>query len=206
MTKPNKTEIIVVLDRSGSMSSIKADMEGGFNTFIEAQKKLADECTVTLVQFDDVCETVYEGKSLNDIPPLKLEPRGWTSLLGAVGQTIEKVGSRLALTPEEQRPSQVLFLIITDGAENCSHRQEWSCKYTSEKVFEAVKHQTAKYNWQFVYIGANQDAIAVGTSLGVALDMNFNYSASAAGVKSMMRDVTEQSLQYRSVGSFSKTK
>src|SRR5688572_4072309 len=120
MVDTEKTEIVVVLDRSGSMSCVRTDMEGGFNEFIKKQKEVAGDCAVTLVQFDDKYEVVYEAKPLNDVPNLNLVPRGSTALLDSLGKTINSVGYRLKNTPESKRPGRVLFLVITDGHENSS--------------------------------------------------------------------------------------
>lgn len=190
MPKKDSCEIIVVLDRSGSMASIKEDMEGGFNTFIDEQRKLPGTATVTLAQFDDEYDIVYQARPLADVPKLQLIPRGWTALLDAVGRTIASVGERLEKTPEGDRPERVLFVVITDGEENRSK------EFTNEKVREMVKHQTEKYSWQFVYIGANQDAFASAGAMGIAQAVN--YAASAAGVRGMTANLGNSTRNYRS--------
>jgi len=202
MTKPNSTEVIVVLDRSGSMNVIKNDMEGAFNSFIEEQRLDPAECFVTLVTFDNEYDVVYERKPLSDVPKLKLNPSGSTALLGALGKTIDDVGKRFVSTPDNERPDKVLVVIITDGEENSSHTLDWAVRYSSHnEVMNMVKHQTEKYSWQFVYLGANQDAIKVGNQIGIAQAYNFN--ATSGGTKDMMNSVSRGVASYRSNGKYS---
>ncbi len=174
--KIGKSEVIVVLDRSGSMAGIASDMEGGFKTFLEKQKKDAGECLVTIYQFDDKFETVMEGVDIKNVSGLTLHARGGTALNDAVGRTINLVGKRLAKTSEAERPESVIIMVITDGGENSSR------EYTAQQVAEMTKHQQEKYNWKFLYIGANQDAQAVGSTIGVAAVNSLSYSTSAKGI------------------------
>jgi hypothetical protein len=172
MTKPNFVEIVVVLDRSGSMETVRTDTIGGFNAFIEEQKKnKVGDVKVSLFQFDNVYETVYNGKPINEVPALTKDtfvPRGMTALLDAVGRAITDVGARLAQTPEEERPSLVIFVILTDGQENASK------EFKIEKVKEMIKHQTESYSWQFVFLGADQDAFQAA-QMGIGSSNTFNY-------------------------------
>ncbi len=173
MTNPNKTAIAVVLDRSGSMGSCRNDTIGGFNTFLEEQQKLPGYATLTLAQFDDVYEVVYLDRPIKEVPKLTTEtfvPRGSTALCDAIGRTIVTLGAKLAAMPEVDRPGKVVVVIITDGGENASH------EYTREKIKALTEHQQAKYEWKFVYLGANQDAISVGSSLGMLKSMSASYS------------------------------
>lgn len=183
------TEVVIVLDRSGSMQDIREDMEGGLNHFFEEQKKEPGSCQVTLVQFDDAYEVVYSGKDLNEVPPAQLVPRGCTALRDALGKTINSVGERLAKTPEADRPSKVVFVIITDGLENASK------EFSHEQIQEMVKHQQEQYSWLFVYLGANQDAFAVGSSLGT--QQSRGYQATSGGVFNMFEGVTRGISKYR---------
>jgi hypothetical protein len=171
MTRSDLTDIIVVLDRSGSMAAIKSDTEGGFNAFIADQLKVPGEARVTLVQFDDQYELVYSAKDIMQVPELELKPRGMTALLDALGRTIVQAGERLAAMEESERPGKVIFVVLTDGLENSS--KEW----TREKVFGLITQQTEKYAWVFTYLGANQDAIAVGANLGFHPGLTLNYTA-----------------------------
>lgn len=174
------------------MSSIAADMRGGFDSFIAKQKELQGECKVTLTQFDDKYEVVYKGKDLDEVPPLVLEPRGWTALLDAVGRTINETGARLRKLAESKRPERVLFVIITDGMENKS------VEFTREKVFEMITHQREKYSWEFIFLGANQDAIATARDLGISLQGAATYQASAVGTQAAWNSVSTNALYYRS--------
>src|SRR3990167_396194 len=169
--KSGYTHIAIVLDRSGSMQSCIADTIGGFNAFIEEQKKVPGEATLTLVQFDDAYEWVQAGLPLKDIPALKFEPRGSTALLDAIGKTINDQGLWLSVKHEHDRPEKVIFVIITDGHENASR------EFTRDKIFQLIRQQESQYQWQFVFIGANQDAIAAGAQIGVYSDSALTYDA-----------------------------
>lgn len=171
MTDPNLTHITVVLDRSGSMSVIDTDATGGFNAFVEQQRKAPGEARLTLVRFDSDYEVTYSDKPIKDVPELKtVDPRGMTALHDAVGRAIDDLGRSLAATPEEKRPGKIVFVIITDGMENASH------KYSAEKVKEMVQHQQSKYNWAFTYLGANQDAVLAGSSMGISQQTSATFS------------------------------
>lgn len=156
------TDITVVLDRSGSMQSCKADAEGGLNHFIEEQKSQPDEAVFTLVQFDTEYEFVHRAIPIKNVPSFKLEPRGSTALLDAVGRAINETGRRLAAMPEEQRPGLVVFVILTDGEENSSR------EFTKAQILEMITHQTNVYSWQFVFLASNQDAFAEAGAIGIA--------------------------------------
>jgi hypothetical protein len=193
MTRANSTEIIVVLDRSGSMASIKADMEGGFNTFLAEQKKVSGECRVSLFQFDDQFEQVYTAVPLAEVPALLIEPRGSTALYDAVAQAMNLTGQRLAKLPEWNRPAKIVFMVITDGCENAS--REYSGPSGQARVKAIIEHQESKYNWGFVYLGSSpttqQDAHGIGIRAAS------NYVASAAGVHAMNATVGQAVRGYR---------
>jgi len=169
MTNKNLTEIVVVLDRSGSMMSRKYDAEGGLNHFLYEQRKLPGEARLTLTQFDTEYEIVHNGVSLAEVGPCTLEPRGGTALLDAVGRTIYEVGARLARTQESQRPGLVVFVIVTDGEENSSR------EYNRAQVKHMIEEQSGRYSWQFVYLGANQDAFAEAGGIGIPAYTTLNY-------------------------------
>lgn len=181
--KRNYTTIVTLLDRSGSMKKIRQDVIGGFNSFLDSQKKVKGEATVSLYQFDDRFQTDYEFVDINFVKPLdssNFVPRGWTALYDAVGKTIVSVGEKLALLRENERPSKVIFLIITDGEEN------WSKEYKSaDSIRSMIKHQTNKYNWEFVYIGANQDVIFNARKIGIPVYNTIDYDDNPIGVRSM---------------------
>ena len=170
MTDTTYTDITMVLDRSGSMQSIKADTIGGFDAFISEQRRLPGRCTVSLVQFDNVYEEVYTGRDLADVPSLTLVPRGSTAMLDAIGRAVNAAGARLAAMPEDGRPGTVIVGIMTDGLENASR------EFTYPTVKALIEQQEQVYGWTFMYMGANQDAIEVGASLGVARDRSLTYA------------------------------
>lgn len=194
MTKPNTTEIVIVLDRSGSMAGIRKDMEGGFDQFIAEQRKLPNECKVTLAQFDDQYEVVYSQIDLASVPKLHLQPRGGTALFDAVGRTINDVGARLATTPEDERPSQVMFMIITDGNENQSR------EFVRAKISEMVQHQTDKYSWGFTFLGTNQDAVLAAQQMGISASNTISYVNTSAGVGTLFDTVSDSMSMYRERG------
>lgn len=190
--KKDLCEIVVLLDRSGSMQTIKSDMEGGFDRFMEEQRKMPGECRVSLFQFDTDYEAVYEGRQVADVPKCSLVPRGGTALVDALGRTINAVGDRFAKSPESDRPEKVVFLVITDGQENSSH------EFTTQKVREMVKHQADAYRWQFVYLGADASAFAEAGKLGIAIPVQF--SATAKGADRMYARTSAAVCSYRSGG------
>jgi uncharacterized protein YegL len=184
------TEIIVLLDRSGSMAQIKDDMEGGFNKYVDDLRDM-DNCLLTLVQFDTGgIDTVVESCPIRSAPKLRLEPRGGTPLLDAMGQTIDRTGERFRNMPEGRRPGQVMFVIITDGEENSSH------EYTKERVKQMVEHQSQVYKWEFVFLGANMDSFAEARDLGI-------YPMSVANFSSLPEHAKARLAMYKklSVGS-----
>ncbi len=169
MTDKKLTHIYVLLDRSGSMQSIKSDTEGGFAALIDEQRGAIGRCQVTLAQFDDEYDIVYSGVDVKDVPALDLQPRGMTALLDAMGRLISTTGGKLLALPEDERPGSVMVVIMTDGLENASR------EFTGPAVKAMVKEQTDSYGWVFTYLGANQDAIAVGEALGVHADRAMTY-------------------------------
>jgi len=169
MTNPDLTHIEFVLDRSGSMHSIKADIEGGFDAFIADQRTHPGQCTVSLTQFDNEYEPVFTAIDVRDVRPLNLQPRGATAMLDAIGRSILALGERLAAQPEAERPGTVIMAVMTDGMENASR------EFTYVAIKELVTRQEQAYKWQFLYMGADQDAIEVGASIGVRADRSLSY-------------------------------
>lgn len=176
MTNQDLSLIAALLDRSGSMQSIADDTRGGFDAYIASVKAQPGTTQVTLAQFDDQYEVVYHGRPIGDVPPLTLEPRGSTALLDALGRFITEVGAGLAALPEDQRPGDVTVLVMTDGHENASG--EW----TVAGVRELIAQQESQYSWDFVFMGANMDAVAVGTQLGFAAGKSLTYDADCDAV------------------------
>lgn len=177
----NLTEIIFLLDRSGSMGGLETDTIGGFNAFIEKQRQMEGKTIVTTVLFDDQYKLLWGGTDAENVKLTEKEyyVRGYTALLDAVGKTILDVGYRLSNTSEEQRPGKVIFVITTDGLENASR------EFTYDKVRELIRHQQEKYSWEFVFLGANIDAAKEAGSIGISETNAYNFKASEQGIKEM---------------------
>jgi len=184
----NSTDITIILDRSGSMSAIKADTIGGFNQFLTEQQALPGEANISLFQFDNEYEQVFAGVPIKDAVPLNAAtfvPRGATALLDAIGRTVNSTGARLGALPEEERPDKVVVVIITDGEENASK------EFRRPQIYDLLTTQRETYNWQFIFLAANQDAIAVGGTLGVPKAASLTYAADSAGARSSYYSVSE---------------
>jgi predicted GIY-YIG superfamily endonuclease len=187
MTKDNFTSINIVLDASGSMTNLQTDTIGSFNTFLAEQKAVKGEAVFTLAVFNHEYKLIHDFAKLDSVPNLDAKsynPNGYTALLDALGTTMDNVGSKLAAMPEHERPSKVVWLIITDGKENSS------TQYTASRIKEMVQHQTDKYQWLFVFTGANIDAITAGKDMGVSVQNSLNYVASSAGIKTLYQSVS----------------
>ncbi|MGB7963084.1 MAG: VWA domain-containing protein [Propionicimonas sp.] len=169
MTNPELTHTEFVLDRSGSMHSIKADIEGGFDAFIADQRTHPGRSTVSLARFDNEYESVFTAIDVREVPALDLQPRGSTAMLDAIGRSIIALGDRLAALPESERPGTVIFAIMTDGLENASR------EFTHAAIKEMITRQEQAVDWQFLYLGADQDAVEVGASIGVRADRALTY-------------------------------
>jgi hypothetical protein len=172
----NVTDIIAIIDRSGSMASIQSDMEGGFNAFVAKQRETPGACALNLYQFDDQYEVVYEDRPIATAPTFRLEPRGATALLDAIGRTVTRRGQHYAKLPEAERPEKVVVVVVTDGHENASE------EYTQEAVRALVTQQQDVYKWEFVFLGANMDAISVGIGMGFSPSKSMTYRPDSAGV------------------------
>ena len=194
----SRTEIIVILDRSGSMDSVRGDTIGGFNSFLADQKKLPDEAYLTLVQFDDRYEKLYEGKPLADAPRLDeqtFQPRGSTALLDAIGRTINEQGARFSRAPDSLKPGKVIVAIMTDGFENASQ------KFDRAQVFGLISQQRDQWGWLFYFLGANQDAIAEAGRLGLAAGQALSYAATPRGTAAVMSSLSKGVAHSRRTGS-----
>jgi uncharacterized protein YegL len=198
MTKKNFTSINVIVDASGSMAHLTHDTIGNFNTFLQEQKAFPGEAVFTLCTFNTDYQLPHDFVKIAGVPNLDSKtymPQGGTALLDAVGTTIDSVGKKLSAMPENDRPSKVIFLIITDGHENASKR------YSAEQVKSMVEHQKDVYNWEFVFMGANIDAIAAGTNLGISMQNTLNYAPTAAGTHQLYRSISDNMSTYRSSNS-----
>lgn len=197
--KDNLTEIVFILDQSGSMESLRDDTIGGYNSYIEDQKKEEGEAYLTTVLFDHRYELLHDHVNIQNVAPIttkEYRPGGTTALLDAVGRTINSVGQRLADTPEEERPAHVIFVITTDGYENASQ------EFTREQVKRMIEHQQDKYSWQFIFIGAGIDAYAEAESIGLGGYHTMSVSKSSTGAQSMFNSVTVASKAIRSTASY----
>lgn len=197
--KDSLTQISIVLDRSGSMSSVREATISGFNEFVEGQKNGAGEANVSLVQFDseNPYEVLYQSKPVKEVPKLTLEqyvPRGGTPLHDAIGRTIDGLGTTLGKQKESERPGKVVIVILTDGLENASH------EYTSARIAEMIKHQREVYKWEFIFLGANQDAILTGERLNIPAMNSVSYAHTAGGTRSVAASTSSNVMGYRISG------
>lgn len=186
--KTNRTELVFILDRSGSMSGLEADTIGGYNSMLEKQKREPGEATVTTVLFDDQYELLHDRIDLRGIRPItdrEYYVRGCTALLDAIGKTIQKIASVQRHTAPEQRADKVLFVITTDGMENASR------EYTYDKIRALVERQKREYGWEFLFLGANIDAIQTAKRFGIGADRAVNYHADSAGTRLNYEVVSE---------------
>ena len=189
------TELVFILDRSGSMSGLEKDTIGGFNSMIEKQKKEAGEALVSTVLFDNESVVIHDRLPLDRVPPLTEKEyftRGCTALLDAVGGAIHHIGNVHKYAREEDRPEKTLFVITTDGMENASRR------YTYDKVKAMIEHQREKYGWEFLFLGANIDAAREAARFGIRADRAANYHADHIGTEVIYEAVSEAVCQVRS--------
>jgi hypothetical protein len=197
-----KTHIICILDRSGSMASIMSDSIGGFNTFLKKQKELPDEATITVALFDDKYELLYDNVDIKKAEELTNKiwyPRGTTALYDALGKTINTDRAKLRSLGNEA-PAKVLVVIVTDGLENAS--VEYKGDPGRERIKSLIK-ECENDDWNFIYLAANQNAFAVGTSFGVSYANTHTYTANSVGVAGMSVTMSNASTMYRSMSSTS---
>lgn len=193
MTDKNLTHITVVIDRSGSMAGLQQSTITGFNKFLGEQQELPGRATLTVVQFDHEYAVVAHG-DVKTIAPLTLEtyqPRGRTALLDAQGRSITELGVALKAMPDAERPGRVLFVTITDGMENASEA------FTAAEIRALIEQQREKYGWEFIYLGANQDAVATATVMGYATGRSATYTASRTGVGQTYSLASAQAKRFR---------
>ena len=176
--RENLTELVFILDRSGSMSGLESDTIGGFNSMIVKQQKEEGEAIVSTVLFDDVTDVIHDRVAIGDVKKLTEDDyyvRGCTALLDAVGGAIHHIGNVHKYAREEDRPAKTLFVITTDGLENASRN------YSFKDVKKMIERQKEKYNWEFLFLGANIDAIEVAGNMGISRDRAANYNCDEEG-------------------------
>ena len=186
--KKNLTELIFILDRSGSMAGLEEDTIGGFNAMIEKQKAEPGEALISTVLFDNYTEVIHDRTDIRGMVPLTRKEyyvRGCTALLDAVGGAIHHIGNVHKYAREEDRPERTLFVITTDGMENASRR------YSYEKVREMITRQKENYGWEFLFLGANIDAAKEAARFGIDQDRAANYHADKMGTAVIYEAVSE---------------
>lgn len=193
--KNNITELVFILDRSGSMSGLESDTIGGFNSMIKKQKKLEGDCYVSTVLFDNESKVLHDRVKLRDVPEMTdndYTVGGCTALIDAIGGAIHHIGNIHKYARAEDVPEHTMFVITTDWQENASHR------YTSEQVKKMIERQKEKYGWEFLFIGANIDAVETAARYGISRDRAVNYNADGDGTHILYDSVTKAVFNVRS--------
>ena len=178
--KNNLTELVFILDRSGSMAGLEGDTIGGFNAMIEKQKKEPGEAYVSTILFDNVSEVLHDRISLDTIPKMTERDytvRGCTALIDAIGGAIKHIGNIHKYARPEDVPEHTMFIITTDGMENASRR------FSSDEVKKMIERQKAEFGWEFLFIGANIDAVQTAAQFGIGHDRAVNYHADSQGTQ-----------------------
>ena len=181
------TELVFILDRSGSMSGLESDTIGGFNAMIDKQKKQDGECYVSTILFDNVSEVLHDRVKLTEIKPMtdkEYTVRGCTALIDALGGAIHHIGNVHKYARNEDVPEHTVFVITTDGMENASH------KYSSDKVKRMIERQKEQHGWEFLFIGANIDAVETAAQYGISKDRAVNYNADEVGTHILYESVS----------------
>lgn len=191
MTNSNLTQLLAIVDRSGSMLSCETEMRNALDQFFAEQAKEDGQCVVDYVQFDNQYQLVYRDKPVSEAKAV-LEPRGTTALLDAIGRGMTDLGEKLSALPEDQRPGTVLVAIVTDGGENASH--EWQ----ADAVRKLIEEQRTQWNWEVIFLGANIDAVATAGAFGIPVGnaLTFDTNNSDVAVASMSAYTTT----YRGTG------
>ena len=195
--KKNLTEIIFILDRSGSMHHLESDTIGGYNSFLDQQKAEEGDARVTTVLFDDRYEILHDGVDIKEVQPITKKEyfaRGSTALLDAVGKTIKEVEHRQNFASVDETPNKTMVVIITDGLENASR------EYTLDTVKKMVTVQQEKHGWEFIFLGANIDAVKAAGGFGISADRAVNYHADAVGTAMNFASVAVAATAMRKCG------
>ena len=186
--KNNITELVFILDRSGSMSGLESDTIGGFNSLIEKQRKQEGECFVSTILFDNVSEVLHDRVKLSEIKKMTEKDytvRGCTALVDAIGCAIHHIGNIHKYARKEDVPENTMFVIMTDGMENASHI------YSSDQLKKMIERQKKKYGWDFLFIGANIDSVETAGRYGIGADRSVNYHADKKGTEVVFDTVAE---------------
>lgn len=192
-----KTELVFILDKSGSMHGLEQDTIGGFNSMLQKQKELDGECRITTVLFDNRYELLHDRIDIRAVSPMtekEYQVGGTTALLDAIGRTVQKLVSVQKNTAKEYRADRVLFVIITDGQENASQ------EYSSDKVKGMIQLEKEKYGWEFVFLGANIDAVETAGQLGISRDRAVDYVPDGAGTALNFQMMSETVAAFRETG------
>lgn len=193
----NLTELVFILDKSGSMMGLEKDTIGGYNSMLEQQRKVAGDCIITTVLFDNRYELLHDRIDIRAIQPITDKEYfvgGSTALLDAIGKTIHKIGTAQKNTVEDYRAEKVMFVIITDGEENASR-----C-YSSMQVKEMIRRQKEKYGWEFIFLGANIDAVETAGRFGIDADRAVDYVPDGEGTALNFRMMSETVAAFRACG------
>jgi uncharacterized protein YegL len=192
--KKRLTELVFILDKSGSMSGLESDTIGGYNSMLEKQQALEGDCHITTVLFDNDYELLHDRIDIKAVSPITEREYcvgGSTALLDAIGKTIHKIGNAQKYTADEFRAEKVIFVIITDGEENSSR------EYSAHRVKHMIERQTNRYGWEFIYLGANIDAVKTAGRYGIAAGRAQNFHADGDGVGLNFRVMSEAVATYR---------
>ena len=192
--KQQATELIFILDRSGSMQGLEQDTIGGFNAMLQAQQKQPGACRVTTVLFDRQYELLHDRVKLDCVPPMSAEQyyvRGMTALLDAMGRTVERFGTLQKHLNPAERADQVMVVVITDGMENASQH------YSYQQIKHLVHRQRERFGWEFIFLGANMDAIGAASQIGIQADRATNFHADTRGIPCAYQAVSETIAQVR---------
>ena len=195
--KKNLTELVFILDKSGSMSGLEKDTIGGFNSMLEQQRKVDGECVITTVLFDNRYELLHDRIDIRAVQPMTEQEYfvgGSTALLDAIGKTIHKIGAVQKNTAEEYRAEKVMFVIITDGEENASR-----C-YSSMQIRQMIQRQKERYGWEFIFLGANIDAVETAGRFGIDADRAVDYVPDGEGTELNYRMMSETVATFRECG------
>ncbi|WP_251446907.1 vWA domain-containing protein [Vermiculatibacterium agrestimuris] len=195
--KKNATELVFILDKSGSMAGLESDTIGGFNSMLRKQKALEGECRITTVLFDNRYEILHDRIDIRAVSPMtgkEYQVGGSTALLDAIGRTIHKLVSVQRNTAEEYRAEKVMFVIITDGAENASR------EYSVQKIRAMIEHEKENYGWEFLFLGANMDAVETAGQFGIARDRAVDYVPDSVGTELNFQAMSETVACFRATG------